>query len=113
MAFMAERILIEGEPALLHAVVGDLRFHFRASLPVRLVWLAILRLVPVEDNIVTIGVPPGRIIPTRGVSPVAGETHYLGTARVGPHKIGVIGSRMRLESAIIACALFKGYQRKE
>ena len=87
MAFMAERILIAGEPAFLHAVVGGLRFHFRASLPVRLVWLAILRIVPVIDNIVTIGVPPRRIIPTRGMGPVAGKTHYLGIARVGSHKI--------------------------
>ena len=63
MAFMAKRILIEGEPACLHVIIGLLRLHFRSSLAVGLECLAILGIVPVVDDIVRIGVPPGCVIP--------------------------------------------------
>src|SRR5512143_1398870 len=111
MAFMAERVLIEGEPACLHAVIGLLRLQFRASLAVRLVCLAILGIVSIEDDIVRIGVPPGRVVPPRGMGPVAGETHYLLNARNRPAHVGTIAFRMEFQRGIRTVdALLKGYE---
>src|SRR5574341_713131 len=102
MALMAERLLVRGESICRQFVISPLRLYFRSSLPIGLVYPALLGIKTVENDIVRSGVPPRGAVPARCMGPMAGETHHLGIRGIRAREIGVIALCVHFEHGIVA-----------